>query len=455
MDKNKVRQRQCIIYPGVNCNHCGKCVFSVNEECFHQEYQKNNPENDDYGIAFDLGTTNICCRMYNLNTKEPVGSCSLENPQRLYGKDVITRQTYVLNHNGGSKIIHKALIDGMNCCIENLCKSCGISIKNIKKIAAGGNTTISHFFLNLPVKGLTENPFKPAFNQTVIFPAGKFNLITEPDTKVILPGNLGGHVGSDITSGLLNDILLKDDGLTAYIDIGTNGEIVLIDKDGYLVTSVAAGPVFEEGYLSCGMKASEGAICEITIGRNLRFKTIGDKEPEGICGSGIFSLISEMLKAGLIDENGNLTERDLLTRRYTSKDIMDRMEEGKFTVYDNISLTQEDIRKFQLAKGAIRAGIKILLKEKGYTEKDICKAVITGAMGNHVSTEALVKTGIIPDLPEKNTAYIPNGSLEGLSKLLLDEDYLKTVEEIKEKTENLFLNERKDFEYEYIQEMMF
>ena len=446
---------QCKIYPGVTCNWCGKWVFHVSSEFFNVSLGNECHGKGNYGIACDLGSTNICTRLYDLDTGKTAGSCSLENPERLYGKDVITRQAYALNHEEGQEVMHRLLIEGINRSAAYLCEICRIEKEQIKRIVTGGNTTISHFLLNLDIKGLTENPFTPSFTESVCLNSRETGI--EADAELYLPGNLGGHVGSDITAGLLNDTLLRENGLTVYVDIGTNGEIVLKEENEYLVTSVAAGPVFEEGYLDWGVKAAGGAVSEIRIGRNLELTTIGENDPCGICGSGIVSGISAMVKAGIIDRNGKLADTDEMKRRYASKDILDRIDEEhlRFYITDEIYISQEDIRKFLLAKAAIRAGIKTLLKEKGRTEEDIEKLVITGALGNHVSTEALVRTGIIPETGREKVQYIENGALEGLSLLLLGKRTAEEVEQIRLHTENIFLNETETFEKTYINEMYF
>lgn len=450
MEKSK-----CKIYPEVYCNQCGKCVFYVNKEFFHVYGKKENPESDVYGLAFDLGSTNLCGRLYNLSTGELTAGCSLENPQRLFGKDVITRQSYVLNHEEGQTTMHRLLIDGINRSAEFLLNYCNISSRQIERITAGGNTTISHFLLDLPVRGLAEIPFKPAFSDSVTISGGCLGLIL--DVPVYIPGNLGGHVGSDITAGLLNDTLLNSDELTIYVDIGTNGEITLKEKDSYLVTSVAAGPVFEEGYLELGMNAVEGAITRVSIGRTVSVNTIGDKDPEGLCGSGIVSAISEMIKAGIVNREGRLSAYDEMKRRYASKDILERIDEEnrRFYLTEKVYISGEDIRKFLLAKAALRAGITTLLKKRGKDESSIGKLVLTGAMGSHVTTEDLIRTGIIPEPDKNKIEYLENGALEGLSLLLLEKCSHEKVEQIRASAENVFLNETDEFEKEYIGEMVF
>lgn len=445
--------RTCIGSRG-GCSMCSlKCNRKEESGFFNEEYQNYNAESD-YGVTCDMGTTNIVCRLYDLDLGKFTGTCSLPNPESIYGRDVITRQTFALKGDEEKEMLHSLLVKGINRCIERLADKCGIKVERIRKIVAGGNTTISHFLLNLSIEGISKSPFIPEFTEGRKLKASETGIMTGNDAVLYVPGNLGGHVGSDITAGLLNQEIDREEALCIYIDIGTNGEIVLKDNGKYYATSVAAGPVFEGGYLSCGMRAESGAVTEVSIGREVKLKTIGEKEPEGICGSGIVSLVAAMLKADLIDKNGNFMDRDYMARRYASKDILDRIDDDKrrFSLTDRVYITQDDMRKFQVAKAALRAGIVMLLKERGKEESNLKKIYITGAFGRSVSEQDLVTTGIVPDIP---LTYIEDGASEGLAWILLNEEGEQQAENKRKDTTSMFLNDVEDFQKIYVKEMCF
>ena len=446
--------RTCMGNKG-GCSMCNlKCSGQIKNQFFNEAYEKCTDDSE-YGICCDLGTTNIVCRLYDIKEKKMKGKCSLPNPEGIYGRDVITRQSFALRGEEEKKMLHIMLVNGINRCIERLTENCHIDKEKICKVVAGGNTTISHFLLDLSVEGISRSPFTPAFTEGQNLKAQDYGIKAGKDAVLYVPANLGGHVGSDITAGLLNNNIYNGDKPCIYIDIGTNGEIVLKDRDTFYVTSVAAGPVFEGGYLSCGMTAEKGAVKKVKILRNLEIETIENIEPEGICGSGVVSLICNMLKSGLIDKNGSMRDAEYMSRLYASKEITDRIEEGeekRFRISEKVYITQDDIRKFQVAKAAIRAGIKILLKKRNLKEEDIDKIYITGAFGKEIDRKDLVVTGMVPDV---NIIYIEESAAEGLSMILLNEDFKEKTERIRENSVAVFLNEESDFQEIYLKEMDF
>lgn len=455
-EKPVVLERACRTCMGNKggCSMCSlKCSRKEDNSFFNEKYEEGNTESN-YGLTCDMGTTNIVCRLYDLATGKFAGTCSLANPESIYGRDVITRQTFALKGEAEKEMLHSLLVKGINRCIERIAGESRINRENISRVVAGGNTTISHFLLNLSVDGISKSPFVPEFTEGRKLKASETGIRAGKDAELYVPGNLGGHVGSDITAGLLNHEISHEEELCIYIDIGTNGEIVLKDNGKYYATSVAAGPVFEGGYLSCGMRAGSGAVTEVSIGREVSFRTIGDREPEGICGSGIVSVVAAMLKSGLIDRNGNFMERDYMARRYASKDILDRIDdkERTFSLTGRVYITQDDIRKFQVAKAAIRAGIITLLKERGKEESDIKKIYITGAFGRGVKEKDLVSTGIVPDVP---LTYIEESASEGLAYVLLNEHGQMQAENIRKLTVSMFLNDAESFQETYVKEMSF
>lgn len=458
-----IEEKECKMFSHKICNKCGLCTNDTDTRFFDESYRKENIAlcDEEFGIAVDMGTTTISTLVYRMKDKSFIGKCSLENPQRKYGLDVISRQTYALQGDRELRELQKILIDGINKTIQRIVFMCGIRKESIDKMVVAGNTTMSHLFLGLDLRGISASPFVPAFTGSKRINASELGIDISSEGELYIPANIGGHVGSDITAGLLNDDIFDVQHNNLYIDLGTNGEIVLTGNGKALATSVAAGPVFEGGATSMGMCASAGAITDVKIDDDVRIKTVYDAEAVGICGSGIISAVSEMIKNGILDCYGRILSKDELrkkgVREVIAEHIIQDGEVNNFLLSEkgNLVITQKDIREIQLAKAAVFSAINLLMDKIKITEQEIEKVYITGNFGNNLRTENIITIGLIPEVDITNIYYIPDGVINGLIKLGYDEKIREIESEISQKTIYISLADSAKFQEEYISAINF
>ncbi|MEG2199123.1 MAG: ASKHA domain-containing protein, partial [Anaerovorax sp.] len=351
------------------CETCGKCkganlLDEMNDRKTKMIFMPDDfmPDQDQeqYGIAFDIGTTTVVGMLWDLKENKMIGNMAMTNPQNEFGADVISRIQYCSGDPNKFKMIRDKIIRCLNDLIGDLCNQNNIAQNQVVRVTVGGNTTMSHIFGGYDPKTLAVAPFEPAYVGLKEFTANEVGLEIGEKARVILVPNIAGHVGGDITAGIVATRLMKLDGLTLFIDIGTNGEIVLSTKDKTVACSTAAGPAFEGASIYQGMRAAAGAIERIKIedGKVL-FKTIENCEPVGICGSGLIDAMGEMFKTGIIKKNGKLLMPEELKDEKLKDEMGQRLrktgEQKEFVLVfkeqgKDIVITQKDIREVQLAK---------------------------------------------------------------------------------------------------------
>ena len=288
--------------------------------------------------------------------------------------------------------------------------------------------------------------------------------INEKGTVIVVP-NIAGHVGGDITAGIVASRILDMEGLTVFIDIGTNGEIVLTDGMKTYACSTAAGPAFEGSAILHGMRAATGAIEKIRIeDGDVDFKTIGECEPQGICGSGLIDAVAQMIKAKLINKTGRLIGAEDVDKKKLNPALKERLievdGERRFVLVskangDDIVITQNDIREVQLAKGAIAAGIQLMLEEMGKTVEDIDRVVIAGAFGNYIDKESAVTIGVLPKIAPEKIISAGNTAGAGVSMIMADEKEMALAESLPDRIEHVDLAARDNFQNTYLNAMAF
>lgn len=426
---------------------------------------------DEYGIAFDIGTTSIVGILWNLYRGSFIYTKAKLNPQCNYGADVISRISYCMaetdeEQQKRTEHLQYILIDCINEIIQQLCESTDFTIKKekIKKMVVVGNTTISHLFLGIVPKGLSKFPFQSSFQGAILKQAKELGLDLLDTASVYLLPNLGGYVGSDITADILAQGLLSKKGLFLIADIGTNGEIILSRNGEIYVCSTAAGPAFEGSCIYQGMRAEEGAIEKFLIkGDKIELSIIGSIEPKGICGSGLLDIVAELLNIEIIDKTGRLLDREKAKEKGISELLSNRLRKGKkgneFVLFEgeqtDIVITQTDIREVQLAKAAIYAGIFVLLKEVEEEIENINCFMIAGAFGNYISKYSAVKIGLFPALDIKKFKFIGNAAGKGASMALLSQKACKDAENIAKKVNYVSLSNDMYFQEKYILAMNF
>lgn len=389
------------------------------------------------GMAFDIGTTTIAGYLLNLESGEEIARVSALNPQTKYGADLISRIVYASQTPNGLEKLHKELIEQLNGLIAQAVNSTGYTPIDVYAVTAAGNTAMHHLLLKIQPRNLAGSPYVPVVVQQVTVNVAELNLKINPAGRLFALPNIAGYVGGDTVAATLVSQMYKDDKLKLLIDIGTNGEIVLGNSKKLISCSVAAGPAFEGVQIKCGMRGDEGAIDHVFIGEEFKYTVIGERQPLGIAGSGIVDMVAELLKAGIVDSSGRILKPEKITNNLGIKhkerlknidDVMafiicENVETGKI-----IYINQKDIREFQLAKGAIAAGIEVLLKEYGAIADDIDEVFLAGAFGSYLKHENVCRVGMIPQELLDRITSIGNGAGAGAKLIMLSEEEYKRSE---------------------------
>ncbi|MCX7913755.1 MAG: ASKHA domain-containing protein [Thermodesulfovibrionales bacterium] len=380
-----------------------------------------------YGVAIDIGTTNVVGSLFETDKSyQKLAYCELENPQILLGLDVLTRVQHAIL--GKSVELNQLILKGINELIKTLCRTANIEPSKIYMAVFAGNTIMSHFLLNLSVENIPIEPYIPVCNRFQWMKAKDLGIDIHPNGIVYVFPNAGSYVGGDIIAGILSTGLYKEELPSLLIDVGTNAEIVFGCKEWILVGAGAAGPALESGISDIGMRAVEGAIYSIEIDNHhgVKFKTIGSKPPKGICGSGMIELISEMFKAGIIDNQGKF--------RNFSEKVIDINGKKGFLIYDTkektLIITNTDIENFLRSKAAMFTSLYVIVKSVGLTFKDIDKVYISGAFGKGIDAQKAIQIGMIPNIEKNKFIPLENSSLRGAEMLLMNRDLLEDIEKI-------------------------
>ncbi|BCJ97976.1 hypothetical protein bsdcttw_10170 [Anaerocolumna chitinilytica] len=403
-----------------------------------------------YGAAIDIGTTNIEGMLYDRKLGNPLVTKGLSNPQKLYGADVVSRITYALEGNEHSEKLQETVRKAIQLLLEELSRQAGILMSQIDRVVLAGNTTMTNLFLGQSVMGLSRAPFQSeSYSGEFLEPQTAGFHINPEGLVYVMPG-ISGHVGGDALACILSKDLQKETRKILLLDIGTNAELILCDGEKLIACSVAAGPAFEGGNISCGMRAEAGAIISAVYKEEsleVEFIREGDKitSPKGICGSGLIECIYELYKNGKIDETGRLLGR-------AGEENLYRLwrKAGK-----EVSITQKDIREFQLAQGAIAAGTAMLLAKAGLEPTELDKVYLAGNFGGKLSIKKAIALGLLPPVPEDNIEYIGNGSLRGSARILMEEIMPREAEQISQRIEHIELALEPDFSELFIKAMTF
>lgn len=397
-----------------------------------------------YGIAIDIGTTTLALVLVNLATGEREEVVTGVNHQRAYGADVIARMQ--ASNEGAADELCACICSDLEGMMEQAVRLAGAAHGQIKKIAIAGNTAMCHLLLKYSCRTLGAAPFIPVDSSLQrkksreIFAGSSFDA-----DLIILPG-ISAFVGADITAGILSSGMAEKKEKSMLIDLGTNGEMVIGNRDGFLVTSAAAGPAFEGGNISCGMPGIAGAVTHVRMmetdgGYRIRHETIRGAEPAGLCGSGIIDVVCELVRHGLVDETGMLAEP-------WAKD-------GFPVAGREVVFTQSDIREIQMAKSAIRSGIETLMKEAAITPGAIKDVYIAGGFGYGIDVEKAIGIGIFPREFAGKAKLIGNSALEGAVRILLEEGAADLTERIVAMAKEVNLAMNGNFNEFYLQYMFF
>jgi uncharacterized 2Fe-2S/4Fe-4S cluster protein (DUF4445 family) len=373
------------------------------------------------GLAADIGTTTVVVKLIDMKSRECIGTESAINPQTRYGDDVISRINYASTKRGLAEL-HSLIIECLNELTGRLCRKGGVDRKEIYEASIVGNTTMNHLFLKMPVRDLGQAPYRAYNVQSQQLYPSELGIQINPHGNIFTVANIASFVGSDTTAAALAAGLGDTNEKTLLVDIGTNGEVVLGSRERLLTTSCAAGPAFEGAQISSGSRAVEGAIeaC-LWNGENLEISVIGNGMPRSICGSGLIDALATFVELGIIDSTGRIIRPNNLSKKLSAH-IIDAQGQPAIVIGEGerrVLLTQNDVRKLQLAKAAIRAGIRILQKELGWQDEDIEQVFLAGAFGNCIRKASAVRIGLLPALPLKRIHFIGNAACSGAEMTLL------------------------------------
>lgn len=409
----------------------------------HKDNEILNVEQGDtttynFGLAIDIGTTTLVVELVDLTTGETRDTSTAMNSQVKFGADVVSRISYAFHSQKNLEELRDSIIKTLNKMITQLLKRNRIDPDFVYEISAAGNTSMNHLLLGMPVETLAMAPYNSVFtflpelsSQDLGFKINKYG-------KVYIAPNIQSFVGGDVSSGLTASDLENKKGNFLFIDLGTNGEIVLKKGNKFIATSTAAGPAFEGTNISCGMLALPGAIYKAEQKDRLRLFTIRNKPGSGICGTGLIDLIAVFLDKGIISSKGTI-----------------QAETKKIHITGSIYITQKDVREAQLAIAAVKTGIRMILEESNMSLEQLNGIFIAGAFGNYLNIKNSMKIGLLPQINQKKVIFIGNSSLAGAKSLLLSSQTRKKIESMVKKIRYISLATKPSFQDYFINALEF
>ncbi|ADL07478.1 ASKHA domain-containing protein [Thermosediminibacter oceani] len=417
-----------------------------------------------YGAALDIGTTTVVLSLVNMVSGKEEAVVSALNPQKEFGQDVLSRISHAKKGEQFLSELQKSIVNSINDLLEKAVKKAGIDKKDIYEMTVAANTTMTHLFLGINPESIGSAPYYPVLKRGIDIKAQELGISISPFGRVYCLPAISGYVGGDIVAGILATGFYKKDDTALFIDIGTNGEIVFFDGREMVACSCAAGPALEGVNISCGMRAADGAVEEVRISEDVFIRTIGDDKPKGVCGSGIVDLVAELLKIGFVEPSGRMVFPDK-ARQIASPNLAARLvEKERSTAFiiayggeqeDDVFITSRDIRQVQLAKGAIWAGIRALLREKGISPKDVRRVYVAGAFGAHLRPESLSRIGMIAGEWTERLTFAGNTSIAGATMCLLSGAKRKEAENIAGMVRYLELSTMEGFDRLFAESLKF
>jgi uncharacterized 2Fe-2S/4Fe-4S cluster protein (DUF4445 family) len=420
-----------------------------------------------FGIAFDLGTTTVVATLLDLGTGTPVAVASALNKQQPFGADVITRISATMMDPGALDKLQALAQETLAELAAAVCAEGGVEPHEVYEVALAGNATMTHLVLGIDPEPLGMAPFILA---TRLYPevlAADLGLRVHPRARAVVFPSFGAYVGGDINAGLLASGMDRDARVRLFVDIGTNCEIVLGNREWLLATAAPAGPAFEGAAIRCGMRAADGAIEVVTMTPDeLSIKVIGDVEPQGLCGSGLVDAVTGLVRLGLLDSSGRLVAEEEaalkapgLAGRLTSigqeRVFVLHWRGPENAVEDSIYLSQRDVRELQFAKAAIATGWHILLEEAGLTQADVKQVLLAGSFGSYLSPAAAIRIGLVPEVPVQRVVPAGNVAGEGAKMALLSLRERAGGLALLEEVRYVELSDRADFNDRFVEQLNF
>ena len=416
--------------------------------------QSGDTTSRNYAIAIDIGTTTIFGQMIDLISGEALAEYGDFNSQISYGEDVISRMMFAEKGNG-LEMLNRAVLATINKVIDRIEKKSGVDLDEISTITFAGNTTMTQLMLNVDTRNIRRSPYVPTANTYPPMPASSLGVNLGHHVTALVYPQISSYVGGDIVAGVMGSGMYLSDEITLYMDIGTNAEIVVGNKDWLVCAACSAGPAFEGGGIKLGMRATKGAIEDFSIDpvtlepMNI---TIGRVRPKGICGSGLITIVATFFEMGVINNRGKFN-RELETPRIRENDgiweyVLAWAAEGQ--IDRDVVLTEPDIDNLIRAKGAMFSGVQTLLEDVGLGMEDLDHIILAGGFGSYVDLEKAVTIGLLPETDPQKVIFIGNGSLMGAKMSSLTNRIRRDVVAVKEKMTNFELSETQSYMDHYI-----
>lgn len=413
------------------------------------------PGNPPLGLAIDLGTTKVAGYLVNLDNGHTLAAMGMMNPQIAYGEDVMARLTYVVQNPDGAQTLQRVIVQGLDELACSLCRQAGQNPEDIVEAVIVGNTAMHHLLLGLPTRQLGEAPYVAALSDPIDLMARDIGLRCAPDVYVHILPNIAGFVGADHVAMLLGTGIYRAQDVVLGLDIGTNTEVALKVGDRLLTCSTASGPAFEGAHIRAGMRAGPGAIERVWLdGEQVLIQVIDGVSPVGLCGSGILDVVGQLRKIGLLNELGGMRLDHPRVRMGDSgpEFVLVRSEESGNG--HEIVFMRADVSEIQLAKGAMRAGVEVLLQEAGITAADLDRIVIAGAFGSYIDVKNALRVGMFPPLPLSRFEQVGNAAGVGARMALISQTHRALATEIARQAEYVELTNDPRFTAAFTEMMM-
>ncbi|MGQ9681551.1 MAG: ASKHA domain-containing protein [Anaerolineae bacterium] len=419
-----------------------------------------------YGFACDIGTTTVVGYLLDLVTGERLGVASTLNPQTRFGDDVVSRIDVASRDAAGLEALRAAIVQAIDELIGQVASQAGIARERIYALSFVGNTCMHHLFLGLSPASLGRSPYVPVVASPLQVDAEELGLHAHPSAQAYVLPNIAGFVGADTVGVLLATRLLHKDGIRLAIDIGTNGEMALGSSERMLVCSTAAGPAFEGAQLTFGMRAADGAIDHVAFaGDDISIQALGYGKLRGICGSGAVDVVATLRQLGIIDPSGRFVSREEVAARHGERLAARIVNHGTGAAFllapgeltangQPIVFTQRDIRQLQLGKGAIRAGVEMLMQGLGVAPEQVTEVCLAGAFGNYIAPESALEIGLLPRFPNAPITPVGNAAGTGAQMALLSRAAWREAAEIRTRVEYIELSLHPDFQQIFMDSMM-
>ena len=407
-----------------------------------------------FAVVVDIGTTTVVTSLVDLNEHRVLGTRGTLNPQATYGEDVITRIIYAEREEGLQRL-HQAVVDPINEMIGELAEESEVNLNEITAVVCAGNTTMTHLLLRVHPTFIRRDPYVPSLRVAPVIRAAEAGVRISPRGLLACLAGVSSYVGGDITAGVLASGIDRAEEPCILIDLGTNGEIVLGNREWLVSCSASAGPAFEGGGVRCGVLAVSGAIQRVEIGpggHEVKCKTIGDAPAVGICGSGYLDLLAELMRCGLVDRQGALRAGAGCERVRPGEDGLEYrlVAADESATGRDVVITQSDIESLIRSKGAIFSAARVLVRVMGMEFGQVEKIYIGGGFGSYMNIGKAIFIGLLPDLPEERFEFIGNSSLAGARMALLSYDALLKAKEIADRMTNVELSSEPSYMDEYM-----